>query len=55
MKICQLQAIAPAKTEFSADHLNDKHEVAEISRTSDGPDPFYANLSDRVCKRGDGG
>ena len=32
-----------------ADHLNDKHEVAEISRTSDGPDPFYANLSDRVA------
>ncbi|WP_421906187.1 RpiB/LacA/LacB family sugar-phosphate isomerase [Mameliella sp.] len=32
-----------------ADHLKDKHEVAEISRTSEGPDPFYANLSDRVA------
>ncbi|BBU54269.1 ribose-5-phosphate isomerase [Mameliella alba] len=32
-----------------ADHLKDKHEVSEISRTSEGPDPFYANLSDRVA------
>lgn len=32
-----------------ADHLKDKHEVAEISRTDAGPDPFYANLSDRVA------
>ncbi|WP_305967739.1 MULTISPECIES: RpiB/LacA/LacB family sugar-phosphate isomerase [unclassified Mameliella] len=32
-----------------ADHLKDKHDVAEISRTSEGPDPFYANLSDRVA------
>ena len=32
-----------------ADHLKDRHEVAEISRTDAGPDPFYANLSDRVA------
>ncbi|MBW4983250.1 RpiB/LacA/LacB family sugar-phosphate isomerase [Mameliella sp. CS4] len=32
-----------------ADHLKDTHEVSEISRTSEGPDPFYANLADRVC------
>ena len=32
-----------------ADHLKDKHEVSEVSRTEAGPDPFYANLSDRVA------
>lgn len=32
-----------------ADHLKDKHEVSEISRTADGPDAFYANLADRVA------
>ena len=32
-----------------ADHLGDRHEVAEISRTEAGPDAFYANLSDRVA------
>jgi ribose 5-phosphate isomerase B len=32
-----------------ADYLKDKHEVDEISRTEAGPDPFYANLSDRVA------
>jgi len=32
-----------------ADYLKDKHEVAEVSRTEAGPDPFYANLSDRVA------
>ena len=32
-----------------AAHLKDTHEVAEISRTIEGPDPFYANLSDRVA------
>ena len=32
-----------------AEHLKDKHEVAEISRTDAGPDAFYANLSDRVA------
>ena len=31
-----------------ADHLKDRHEVHEISRTDAGPDAFYANLSDRV-------
>lgn len=32
-----------------ADHLKDKHDVAEISRTDTGPDAFYADLSDRVA------
>ena len=32
-----------------AAHLAKTHEVSEISRTSDGADPFYANLSDRVA------
>jgi D-erythrulose 4-phosphate isomerase len=32
-----------------ADHLKNKHEVSEVSRTEVGPDPFYANLSDRVA------
>ena len=34
-----------------ADHLKDKHQVAEISRTDEGPDAFYANLSDRVASQ----
>lgn len=32
-----------------ADHLKDRYDVHEVSRTSTGPDPFYANLSDRVA------
>ena len=32
-----------------ADHLKDRYEVSEISRTESGPDPFYANLADRVA------
>ena len=32
-----------------ADHLKDKYEVSEVSRTDAGPDAFYANLSDRVA------
>lgn len=32
-----------------ADHLKDRHDVAEISRTDAGPDAFYADLSDRVA------
>jgi D-erythrulose 4-phosphate isomerase len=32
-----------------ADHLKDKHEVSEVSHTEAGPDPFYANLADRVA------
>lgn len=32
-----------------ADHLKDKHDVSEVSRTDAGPDAFYANLSDRVA------
>jgi ribose 5-phosphate isomerase B len=39
-----------------ADYLQSKHEIAEVSRTADGPDAFYANMSDRVCSallRGD--
>ena len=31
-----------------ADHLKDRYDVSEISRTDAGPDTFYANLSDRV-------
>lgn len=34
-----------------ADHLKDKHQVSEISRTEEGPDAFYANLSDRVASQ----
>ncbi|RJL16503.1 RpiB/LacA/LacB family sugar-phosphate isomerase [Paracoccus siganidrum] len=34
-----------------ADHLKDRHEVAEISRTDAGADAFYANLSDRVASQ----
>ncbi|MCZ0962834.1 D-erythrulose-4-phosphate isomerase [Paracoccus benzoatiresistens] len=34
-----------------ADHLKDKHEVSEISRTDAGADAFYANLSDRVASQ----
>ncbi|TIO02389.1 MAG: ribose-5-phosphate isomerase, partial [Mesorhizobium sp.] len=30
------------------DHLKDRHEVNEVSRTDSGPDAFYATLSDRV-------
>ncbi|MDM9627945.1 RpiB/LacA/LacB family sugar-phosphate isomerase [Rhizobium sp. S152] len=32
-----------------ADHLKDRFEVHEVSRTNDGLDPFYANLSERVA------
>jgi len=32
-----------------AEHLKGKHEVAEVSRTQAGAEPFYANLSDRVA------
>lgn len=32
-----------------ADHLKDRHEVRELSRTDAGPDAFYASLSDRVA------
>ena len=32
-----------------ADHLSAKFDVSEVSRTDAGPDPFYANLSDRVA------
>ena len=32
-----------------AEHLKDRHEVSEVSRTDAGPDAFYANLSDRVA------
>ncbi|RWG04151.1 RpiB/LacA/LacB family sugar-phosphate isomerase [Mesorhizobium sp.] len=31
-----------------ADHLKERHQVSEISRTDAGPDTFYAALSDRV-------
>ena len=32
-----------------AQYLQGAHEVSEISHTADGPDAFYANLSDRVA------
>lgn len=32
-----------------AEHLAAAHDVSEISRTDQGPDAFYANLSDRVA------
>lgn len=32
-----------------AEHLGKTHEVSEISHSKDGPDAFYANLSDRVA------
>lgn len=32
-----------------AEHLGTTHEVSEISHGADGPDAFYANLSDRVA------
>ncbi len=32
-----------------AEYLKDRYEVTETSQTEDGPDPFYANLADRVC------
>lgn len=32
-----------------ADHLKDRHDVYEVSRTDMGPDAFYANLADRVA------
>ncbi|MDO5641470.1 MAG: RpiB/LacA/LacB family sugar-phosphate isomerase [Paracoccus sp. (in: a-proteobacteria)] len=34
-----------------ADHLAERHQIAEISRTDAGPDAFYANLSDRVASQ----
>jgi len=32
-----------------AEHLKDKYEVEEVSRTTSGPDAFYAYISDRVA------
>ena len=32
-----------------AQHLSESHEVVEMSRTDDGPDAFYADLSNRVA------
>ena len=32
-----------------ADHLKTRFDVAEISRTDEGAEAFYANLSDRVA------
>jgi ribose 5-phosphate isomerase B len=32
-----------------ADHLKDRFDVHEVSRTNESADPFYANLSDRVA------
>ena len=33
-----------------ADHLKGTHEVAEISRTDQGADPFYATLSETAWR-----
>lgn len=32
-----------------AEYLKNKHDVSEVSHTESGPDPFYADLSDRVA------
>lgn len=32
-----------------AEHLGTQHDVSEVSHTADGPDAYYANLSDRVA------
>lgn len=32
-----------------AAYLSDKYDVSEISQTPEGPDAFYANISDRVA------
>ncbi len=32
-----------------AEYLSTSHQVEEVSRTDQGPDDFYANLSDRVA------
>ncbi|AEI92868.1 RpiB/LacA/LacB family sugar-phosphate isomerase [Roseobacter litoralis] len=32
-----------------AEHLGAHHDVVEMSRTQDGPDAFYADLSNRVA------
>lgn len=32
-----------------AEHLGAMHEVSEVSRTEQGPDSYYANLSDRAA------
>ena len=32
-----------------AEHLSASHDVTELSRTENGPDAFYADLSDRVA------
>lgn len=34
-----------------AEHLSEKYDIDEISRTEDGPDPFYANMADRVASQ----
>lgn len=32
-----------------AEYLKDRYDVTETSQTENGPDPFYANMADRVC------
>ena len=32
-----------------AEHLRQTHEVSEVSRTEEGPDKFYADMSERVA------
>ncbi|MDV7271430.1 RpiB/LacA/LacB family sugar-phosphate isomerase [Thioclava sp. A2] len=38
-----------ALAKLLAEYLSDKHDVSEISQTAEGPDAFYANISDRVA------
>lgn len=38
-----------ALAKLLAEYLSAKYDVSEISQTSDGPDAFYANISDRVA------
>jgi len=34
-----------------AEYLSERFDVTEMSRTEAGPDPFYANLADRVASQ----
>lgn len=34
-----------------AEYLAERFDVSEVSRTKDGPDAFYANLSERVANQ----
>jgi ribose 5-phosphate isomerase B len=32
-----------------AEYLKSRYDVSEVSRTEQGPDPYYANMADRVA------